>query len=94
MVKHVVMWRYKNKSDIKIAQDLLDGMKGKVPSLLNIETGVNYLDSPASYDLVLITEHKNQAALDAYQVDPLHEEVKVVLGKLDSERVVVDFDIQ
>lgn len=94
MVKHVVMWRYKNKSDIKIAQDLLEGMRGKVPSLLSIETGVNFLESPASYDLVLITGHKDRAALDAYQVDPLHEEAKAVLGKLDSERVVVDFEIQ
>lgn len=92
MVKHVVMWRYRNKSDIKTAKELLDGMRGKVPSLLSIETGVNYLDGPASYDLVLITEHNDRAALDTYQVDPLHEEVKAVLGKLDSERVVVDFE--
>jgi hypothetical protein len=93
MVKHVVMWRYKNKADIGTARELLESMKGRVPSLLSIETGVNFLESPASYDLVLITAHKDRMALDEYQADPLHGEIKAALGKLDSERVVVDYEI-
>ncbi len=48
-------------------------MRGKVSTLLNIETAVNFLDSPASYDLVLIMEHIDRSALDAYQSDPLHK---------------------
>jgi hypothetical protein len=92
MVKHLVMWRYKNKGDIETAREQLESMRGKVSTLLNIETGVNFLDSPASYDLVLITEHIDRAALDAYQNDPLHEEIKAVLGALESERVVVDYE--
>lgn len=93
MVKHVVMWRYKNKSNIEAARELLESMRDKVPSLLKIETGINYLDSPASYDLVLITEHKDRAALDEYQADALHCDIKAVLGKFESERVVVDFEL-
>ena len=68
-------------------------MRGKVSTLLNIETAVNFLDSPASYDLVLIMEHIDRSALDAYQSDPLHKEVKAVLGALESERVVVYYGI-
>ena len=60
-------------------------MRGKVPTMLNIEIGVNFLRGPSSYDLVLITEHEDVAALDAYQADPVHGKVKIVLGKLDSE---------
>ena len=92
MIKHIVMWRYKNKSDIETARKQLESLRNRVPSMLSIETGVNFLDSPASYDLVLITEHKDKAALDIYQADLFHAEVKAVLGKLDSERVVVDFE--
>ena len=93
MIKHVVMWRYVNKNDIRIAREQLESMKGRVSGMLSIETGVNILDSPASYDLVLITEHRDRAALDAYQEDPLHCEVKVVLGGLKAERTVVDYEV-
>ncbi len=91
MIKHIVMWRYKNKNDIETARKALDSMKGRVPSMLSIETGENFRKSPASYDLVLITEHEDPAALDAYQEDPVHGEVKIVLGKLKSEMAAVDF---
>ncbi len=91
MIKHVVMWRFKNKSDIETARKELEGMRGRVPAMLTIETGVDILNGPASYDLVLITEHEDRAALDAYQADSVHGKVKVVLGKLDSEMVVVNF---
>jgi len=93
MIKHVVMWRYSDKNDIEVARGQLESLRDRVPSMLNIETGVNVLDSPASYDLLLITEHRDRAALDAYQEDPLHVQVKAVLGKLESERVVVDYEI-
>ena len=93
MIKHVVMWRYSDKKDIETAREQLESLRGRVPGMLSIETGVNFLESPSSYDLVLITEHPDRAALDAYQEDPLHVQVKAVLGKLDSERVVVDYEI-
>ncbi len=92
MIKHVVMWRYKDKSDIETAKKQLESMRNRVPTMLSIETGVNFLVSPASWDLVLITEHQDRASLDAYQADSLHVQVKEVLGKLESERVVVDFE--
>jgi len=91
MVKHVVMWRYRNKADIGIAIKELESLRGRIPEVVSMEIGVNHLESPASYDLVLITEHENQVALDAYQADELHGEVKAILGKLESERVVVDY---
>ena len=69
MVKHVVMWRYADKKSIEIARKQLEGMRGRVPALLSIQTGVNFLESPASYDLVLITEHKDRAALDAQRLE-------------------------
>jgi hypothetical protein len=93
MVKHVVMWRYRDKKDIDTAREQLKSLRNRVPSMLNIEVGVNIQEGPSSYDLVLITEHENRETLQAYQHDPIHVEVKRVLGKLESDRVVVDFEI-
>jgi len=93
MIKHVVMWRYSDKKDIEIAREHLESLRGRVPSMMNIETGVNLPNSPSSYDLLLVTEHRDRAALEAYQEDPFHVQVKAVLGKLESERAVVDYEI-
>jgi len=93
MIKHVVMWKFSNKNHVTVAKDALDGMKGRVPSMLSLETGVDFHQSGASsYDLVLITTHQDRAQLDTYQADPIHGEVKTLLGGLESERVVVDFE--
>ncbi len=92
MIKHVVMWRYRNKEDIEIARTRLEGMRGKVPTMLSLEVGVDINRSDAAYDLVLITTHEDWSMLEAYQADNLHCGIKAVLGKLDSERVVVDFE--
>ena len=84
MIKHVVMWKFSNKNHVTAAKDALDGMKGRVPSILSLETGVDFQKSGASsYDLVLITTHQDRAQLDTYQADPVHGEVKALLGGLD-----------
>ena len=93
MVKHVVMWRFADEKDIEIARDALENMKGRVSAVRSLEVGRDFLRSGASFDLVLITEHEDREKLEAYQADPLHGEVKKILGGLKSDRVVVDFEI-
>ena len=92
MVKHVVMWRFADKGDAARAREQIESMRGRVSSMLSLETGLNFLDSPASYDLVLITEHTDRAALDAYQADPVHADIKRIVGGMPAERTVVDFE--
>ena len=93
MVKHVVMWRYEDKANIEKARQALESMPGKVEGLKNLQVGKDFLGSPASYDLVLITEHDSRDQLDTYQADPVHCKVKELLGSFKSERAVVDFEI-
>ena len=92
MVKHIVMWKFDERADAEVARDRLEGMRGRVPSMLDIETGLDFNGSPAAYDLVLITSHADRDALQTYQDDPVHGEVKSFLGSLKSRRVVVDFE--
>ncbi|MCG8452775.1 MAG: Dabb family protein [Spirochaetales bacterium] len=93
MVKHVVMWKFANPDHAQEAQNALEGMRGKVMTMESLETGLDFQNGPASYQLVLITTHANREQLDAYQADPDHCAVKEVLGDFPAERVVVDFEI-
>ena len=62
MVKHVVMWKLKDKSAAEGLQKAILGMKGKVPSLIDIECGINFAEGDAACDLVLISTHASRAA--------------------------------
>ena len=93
MVKHIVMWSLKDKADAEELKAAIDAMKGRVPSMVDVESGINYNPSDASCDLVLISTHNSREDLDAYQDDPVHGEVKKLVGPKVVSRHVVDFEV-
>ncbi|BDD09944.1 stress responsive protein [Fulvitalea axinellae] len=99
MVKHVVMWRFKDEANgntksenIKKTIEILQSLKGKIETLSSLETGENFNPSEAAFDLVLITTHPDKEGLDAYQTHPDHKEAGAFIGSVVSERVVTDFE--
>lgn len=91
MIKHVVMWKLINVSDGDEVVKKLKNLEGRIPGLISIDAGTDTNRGDASYDVVLISKHESQAALDSYQVHPEHVEVKEYIGSVVKERVVVDF---
>lgn len=100
MIKHVVMWKLKDNAEgkskknnaIKIKKELED-LKNSIPEIKEIEVGINFADSPFSYDIVLISDFENREALDVYKNHPDHLDVAVFVKKIVSERAVVDYEI-
>lgn len=92
MVKHVVMWTLKDKNRAAALKEGIDAMKGKVPSMVDVESGINYNGSDAAFDLVLISVHRSKEELEAYQDDPVHGEFKKLIGPEALSRHVVDFE--
>ena len=78
MVKHVIVWTLKDeysaeeKADIKKGiKDGLEGLKGKVPGLLEIKVYTEGLVS-SNGDLMLDSTLTDEAALKGYAVHPDH----------------------
>jgi hypothetical protein len=96
MVKHVVMWRlYKNdRRNRLLIIDLLSGLPEVIENLESLETGENFNKGPFAYDLILITTHKDKAALERYRKHPEHVAVANRIKELTDERTVVDFEYQ
>ncbi len=97
MVKHIVVWRVKDTPASKLAnaqeiKRLLEGMRGRIPGLLKLEVGVNFVEDPLAGDCVLYSEFTDRAALLVYQTHPVHEAVKAGIRELSVERRVVDYD--
>lgn len=99
MIKHIVMWRLKDAAhgndkaaNARVIKERLESLRGRIPGLLAIEVGIDFLGSPESADIVLYSEFTSREALDAYQTHPLHQAIGPFIGEAREERRVVDYE--
>jgi quinol monooxygenase YgiN len=96
MIKHIVAWRLKQEPSVRANAErvklLLESMAGRIPGLVKIEVGINFLDDANAADVVLYSEFSDRAALAGYQSHPVHEAVKPAIRELTIERRVVDYE--
>lgn len=99
MVKHVILWNLKaelsdaEKAEVKKGiKEGLEGLKGKIPGLIDIRVNINGLPS-SNADVMLDSSFENEEALKGYAVHPEH--VAVANGKVrpyTSSRVCMDYE--
>lgn len=95
MVKHIVCFKLKDNSlaECEKAKEILLSMVGKVPSAKNIEVGIDFLHSGRSYDVILMVDVADKAALDEYANDPYHcSVVKTHMHAVCESSVTVDYE--
>ena len=94
MIRHVVMWRMKEdkKSEMEEMKKRLEALPGKIEQIRHLEVGINSKESPAAYDIVLISDFANEEELQSYAKHPLHQEVVSFINQVTAERAVVDYE--
>lgn len=99
MIKHIVMWKIKDDTPHGTKQEVmqkmkeeLEGLKGVIETIVEIEVGINFEPSEMAYDVVLYSVFKDKSGLEAYQGHPAHQRIANELVRQVSEkRVVVDY---
>lgn len=97
MVKHVILWQFKDelndKEEIKKAiKDGLEGLKGKIPGLKEITVNINGLAS-SNADLMLDSLFEDEESLKNYAVNPLHVAVAdTKVRPYTKARVCLDYE--
>ncbi|MBR7121857.1 MAG: Dabb family protein [Oscillospiraceae bacterium] len=93
MVKHIVLYTFKedvNKQEaIKIIDDALTPLVGKIPGLMHLEVKLAF----NGMDYALYSEFESRQALEAYAAHPLHLEAKDKFFHFLSNRVVADYEL-
>jgi hypothetical protein len=99
MVKHLVMWRMRRReldlNSVEARSEILraiDAMRVGIAGLRSVELGFNRSRASDASDLALYSEFDTWEALQAYEIHPLHEALKVLIGPLRAERRVVDYE--
>ena len=88
---HVVFFRFAQANHAQQAATKLRALAGVVPSLRDIEVGIDELKSERSWDLCLITRFDDRAGMDAYQVHPAHNVVANYLHEHATGAAAVDW---
>lgn len=91
MYTHVVLFRFKQAEDAVEAAERLNAMRGQIPSLREIEVGIDDAPSPRSAHLCLITRFDDADGLETYRVHPIHQTVVEWISAHATESVKVDF---
>jgi hypothetical protein len=100
MVKHIVFWMLKEREDLQNREEIaaeiklkIEAMRGRIPGLLHIEGGVDFLKSADSCDVALYAELESRAALETYQAHPAHQDFKAFIGPRQSRRSLIDYEV-
>src|SRR5512133_1262818 len=100
MVKHIVLWRLKEKAhgnsretNARLIKEKLEALNGRIPGVLKIEIGIDFSRGENSGDVVLYSEFTSRQALDDYQKHPEHKKIIPFVTEARSERRVVDYEV-
>lgn len=100
MLKHVVMWRFREgaegKSRAEHAQwmkEHLEALRGIVPQIRTLEVGINEIPAAAACDAVLIATFDSAADLEAYKCHPAHVAVSAYCEQVRESRTAVDYTV-
>ena len=92
MVKHIVMYTFKEGTDkeeaIRVIDSALTPLVGQIPGLLHLEVRLAF----NGMDYALYSEFESREALAAYAVHPLHLEAKEKFHHFLDKRYCADYE--
>ena len=100
MIRHVVAFQLTAASDAERAADI-SGMQERLTALVGVVPGLQSISLKPDlglledhWDVVLVSEHDDVAALEAYQAHPAHQEAGAFIRSVtSSDRVTVDYEL-
>ena len=97
MIKHIILWTLKDEAktkEIKLGiKEGLEGLKGKIPGLVDIKVNIDSLAS-SNADLMLDSTFESEEALKNYATHPAHVEVAdTKVRPYTAIRSCLDFEI-
>ncbi len=100
MIKHIVMWKFKDSHEgmdkngliSKIKQDL-EGLKRAIPEIKVMELGKDFNELPVSYDVALYSEFESKEDLEIYQKHPEHVKVAQFIRQIRTDVALADYEV-
>ncbi len=95
MVTHILLWNYKDEVAAEALQAIeaeLAGLPRRIPGLQSLTSGPVFRWRVREYQHACVMFFADRAALDAYQVDPIHKDFTTRFHPATSELAALDYD--
>ena len=100
MIKHVVMWKFKESAlnntkeeNINEFASKLEALVGVIDEIVSLRVEKNILPAETGSDLILLSEFNSLQDLDTYNNHPEHQKVLAFGKEVIGERRAVDFEM-
>lgn len=98
-VRHIVSWKMNGETPEARAKqaaevsEALQTLPPLVPGIESLNVHINEFNTDSNWDVVLVSDHTDKAALDAYAVHPEHVAVAELVKARAAARAGVDFEL-
>jgi len=100
VLRHIVMWKLKDHAEgadraenAKKLKTTLETCRSIVKGQGHFEVGIAQPGFEATYDVVLVSDFDDKAALDAYQNHPKHLAIKDFVAAVREGRQCIDYEV-
>lgn len=99
MIRHIVLFRLAADDDGQRREDAseiasrLEALNTQIPGIESIRVDRDLGLVEGHWDVALVSEHEDNAALEAYQVHPAYLEVAAYVRTVISDRATVDYSL-
>jgi hypothetical protein len=101
VLRHIVMWKLKDHAEGADRAENALKLKAKLETCRSIVKGQGHFEVgtaqpgyDCTYDVVLVSDFDDKAALEAYQVHPKHQALKEFVAAVRDERQCVDYEVE
>ena len=96
MIKHIILWNFQDgkgseEDKLKIKNGL-EGLKGKIPGIIEIEVITNPV-AGSNADIMLNSTFESIEALNNYQVHEEHVKIAKIVRSITCNRMCMDYEI-
>jgi hypothetical protein len=81
------------KENLEKAKVMLEALLTSIPTLKNMEVGINFSQEDRAMDLSLYSTFEDQTGLEAYAIHPAHLEVVTFIKSVASVSKVSDYTV-
>lgn len=92
MIRHIVMWKFREDADPTEFLSRLAALEGVIPEIRRMEVRRSAA-AGTGFDAVLIGEFDSLADVERYKKDPRHVAVSALCKAIRTERCAIDVEV-
>ncbi len=92
MIRHIVMWKFREDADPTEFLSRLAALQGQIPLIRSMEIHKSAVPGSA-YDAILISDFDSLEDVERYKVDPRHQAVSALCKSIRTDRRSIDVEL-